>query len=407
MNKKFVILGLGKQGEAALYDIVKNNDADKIIVIDNRPDLYQYLERYPSDRITGQKFDIRNEEKLFPVLKDADMVIEALPGPFAFSTGRLAAKLGVNLVSSMYYIDPSEEDPEKIQNRKHEIQGINKQAKEKGVTILTEFGLDPGIDLILGKKALSEVDQLDEFHSYGAGLPDPDSADNPLNYKFTWSPIGVMRAYNRPSTIIRGGQTVIIDGKKMFEPDNCHFLEIEELGTNFECYPNGNSLHYAEVFGIRDTIKEMGRYTCRFPGHCAFWEKMAKCGFLDEEPVQVGNLTVSPVQFTASLLASQKQFQLADNEQDITLLVVDVKGKREGQNKHIRYQLIDRRDMETGFTSMQRTVGFTMALGARLILEGKIKQKGLLSPIDVPYELVIPELAKYGILISRQEIPWE
>jgi saccharopine dehydrogenase-like NADP-dependent oxidoreductase len=90
----------------------------------------------------------------------------------------------------------------------------------------------------------------------------------------------------------------------------------------------------------------------------------------------------------------------------MTLIYIDVRGIKNGQKKRVTYQLIDRRDLKTGLTSMQRTVGFTMSLGARLILEGKLDKPGLLLPMDVPYELVVEGLKKHGMVISRQELAW-
>jgi saccharopine dehydrogenase-like NADP-dependent oxidoreductase len=165
-------------------------------------------------------------------------------------------------------------------------------------------------------------------------------------------------------------------------------------------------VRYAELFGIRDSVQEMGRYTGRLPGHCAFWDIMVKSGFLDERLVRVGDESVSPLEFTASLLASQKQFAYADDEEDMTFLRVDARGIRRGKKIRVIYQMIDRRDFETGLTSMQRTVGFTMSLAARLILEGKLKP-GFLTPLDVPYDHVIPALERHNIRVQRREIPWE
>ena len=177
---------------------------------------------------------------------------------------------------------------------------------------------------------------------------------------------------------------------------------IEELGAPLECYPNGNTAHYAEVFGLTGKVQEMARYTCRWPGHCDFWQKMAGSGFLDAEPAGEG--MPSPLDFTARLLDAQPQFHLADHERDVTLTRIDVRGLSDGQKKRVVYQAIDRRDLDTGFTSMQRTVGFTMSLGARLILDGSLTKRGLISPVDVPYSLLEQGLGRHGITITRQQL---
>jgi saccharopine dehydrogenase-like NADP-dependent oxidoreductase len=403
MAKRVLLLGLGMQGKAALYDLANCSEVSRIVVVDSRPDLLGSLGRYPSGKVTGRILDAADEASLARLMRETDVVVEALPAAFALPTGRLAADCGVSLVSSMYYLDPGEQDAEQIQSVKSQMQQIDRVAAEKGVVILTEFGLDPGLDLILGARALRELDEVREFRSYGAGIPGPNARANPLQYKFSWSIIGVMKAYRRPARIISGGQIVTFDPDKVFESGNCHILELEEIGVPLECFPNGDSVRYAELFGVQDSIKEMGRYTCRLPGHCAFWNIMVKCGFLDEQPKRIGAACVSPIEFTASLLGSQKQFHYADDEQDIAFIRVEVQGIRRGKETGFIYQLIDTRDLETGFTSMQRTVGFTLSLGARLILEKKLAKTGLLTPLDVPYESVIPSLGKHNIRVVRQE----
>lgn len=405
-GKKAVILGYGMQGQAALYDLVNRSNVSEIIVADNRSDLDVLLGKYPSDRVKPSRLDATDKDQLSNLMEGADVVLEFLPGKFAFSTGQLAAEVAVNLVSSMYYVNPGEEDKTKVAEQREALAKLDEKAKEKGITILTEFGMDPGLDLVLGSKALSEFDEVSEFYSYGAGFPAPEVEDNPLKYKFTWSIIGVMLSYLRPAKIISGGKTLEVAARDMFSRENMHYLDISGMGRRLECFPNGNTEHYAELFGLKGSISEMGRYICRWEGHGAFWEVMAKSGFLDQKPVRVGNASVVPAEFCASLLASQDQFYYKKDEQDMALVRMDVRGKAEGKKKRVIYQLIDRRDLETGFTAMQRTVGFTAGIGARLILDGKFSKPGVALPIEVPFELVKKEIEALGMTIVREESAW-
>jgi lysine 6-dehydrogenase len=405
MGKKVLLLGLGMQGKAVLHDLVNRDDISRLFVVDVHPELPGRLGQYPPGKVSGRILDAADGASLAPLMRDADVVIEALPGNFALSIGRLAAECGVSLVSSMYFLNPNESDEDRIRIIKDQLAQIDRMARARGIIILSEFGLDPGLDLILGTRAIRELDNVGELHMYGAGIPAANARANPLQYKFSWSVLGVMRAYRRPARIIAGGKVVTLEPGTMFEAGRYHMLELEELGIPLECYPNGDSVHYAELFGIRETVKEMGRYTCRLPGHCAFWNLMVRCGFLEERPVPVGDASVSPISFTAALLGSQKQFHYADDEQDMAFLRVDARGIRGGKAMKIVYQLIDTRDLATGFTAMQRTVGFTLSLGARLILEGKLKKAGLLTPLDVEYEDVFPALEKHNIRVRRTETP--
>jgi lysine 6-dehydrogenase len=408
MTLDVLLLGLGAQGKAALHDLVSGDDATHIVVADSDPRLEEYLRRYPRARVSAKVLDVTDEAAIAALMRGANVVVEALPGPFALPIGRLAARCGVSVVSSMYYRDPQEQDAQTIAATERDIRELDRLAKTKGLVMLTEFGLDPGLDLIIGATALTQVDEVHEFHAYGAGIPGPNARNSPLMYKFSWSPMGVMRSYRRPARIITGGQAVDIDPTALFEPGRHHLLHVEAIGAPLECYPNGDAVHYAELFGLRGRVREMARYTGRLQGHCAFWNVMVKSGFLDSRPVPVGDVHVSPIDFTTSLLAAQPQFQYADDEQDMTFIRVDVRGTRVDKREGVRvvYDLVDTRDFATGFTSMQRTVGYTLARGARLILGGELGKYGVLTPLDVPYDSVFPALERHGIHVMRSERDW-
>jgi lysine 6-dehydrogenase len=407
VGRTVLLVGFGMQGKAALHDLVHHSAVARILVADHRPDLEADLSRYPRDRVSGRVLDAADEPALATLMREVHLVVEALPGPFALPVGRLAAEVGVHLVSSMYYLDPGEHDPERVREAEREIREIHRRATERGVVILTEFGLDPGLDLVLAVEAVRHVDEVRELRAYGAGIPAAGARNNPLAYKFSWSPIGVMRAYHRPARIITEGRAVTIAAERVFEAGTYHTLDVPAVGARLECYPNGDSVRYAEMLGIRKTVKEMGRYTCRLPGHCAFWDAMVKSGFLDQQAIHVGGTLVSPIQLTAALLASRRELQYADDEADMTFIRVDVRGMRDGRKLRVLYDLVDTRDFTTGFTSMQRTVGFTLSLGAQLILNGTLAKPGLLSPLDVPYHHVFPTLERHGIHVVRQALPWE
>src|SRR5579885_1557323 len=270
MPHTVLLLGVGVQGRAALHDLVTGDDDTHVIVADIDASLDTYLARYARGRVSAHRVDAGDKEAVAKLMRRADVVVEALPGPLALPTGQLAVECGVSLVSSMYYRDPQERDARKIAATEAEIHELDARARAKGLVILTEFGLDPGLDLILGAAALAELDDVREFHAYGAGIPGPGARNNSLMYKFSWSPIGVLRSYRRPARIITAGAAVDIEPTALFEPGRYHLLDVDGIGASLECYPNGDAVHYAELFGIRDTVREMARYTGRLPGHCAF-----------------------------------------------------------------------------------------------------------------------------------------
>jgi saccharopine dehydrogenase-like NADP-dependent oxidoreductase len=403
---RIVLLGYGMQGKAALHDLRRTSGAREILVADGFPGFEEEIRSLDDPRVRSVPLDAGDPTALAALMEGADVAVELLPGTFALPVARAAVRAGTNLVSAMYLADPGEPDPARREATLRELEAIDAAAREEGLTILEEFGMDPGIDLALGRQALSELDDVRVFHSYGAGFPEPAAADNPLRYKFTWSPIGVMRSYLRPATVIREGMRVSVPADGMFDPSCTHILDLPEIGGALECFPNGDGEHFADTLGIRKSVRSMGRYVCRWPGHGAFWGIMAKCGFLSDELLRVGESEVSPAAFCAALLGSREQFRYGPTERDIALVRIDARGVRDGRPTRVIYQVVDRRDLSTGFTAMQRTVGFPVSIGAGMILDGRIPP-GIVSPDRVPFEPYVEELARRGILVTRKEEPWD
>lgn len=407
MSYAVLQLGYGMQGKASLSDILKNKDVRKVTVCDVSDAVIGLDKKLNDARITSLQVDIKDEAKILELMREADVVIEFMPGAFSLYVAKLAVKAGANLVTSMYLFNPGEQDPKKREQQKAEIEQLNKEAAAKGLTLLEEFGMDPGMDLVLGAQALKEVDEVKVFHSYGAGFPELEASHNPLRYKFTWSILGVMRSYLRPAVVLEEGAKKMIKADAMFDPENTHHLQIEGFDSELECFANGDSIPYTEIFGISKTVSSMGRYICRWPGTGAFWRVMAKSGFLGTEEIEVAGCKVAPDVFCGALLGSQKQFYYEENERDVALIRSDVRGYRDGKPVRVVYQIIDKRDLKTGFTAMQRTVGYTASIGAQMILDGRISQKGIVNPVEVPFGAYIEELQKRGIVFTIHTEVWD
>ena len=399
-------LGYGMQGKASLEDILENKSITKVMVADISDEIWALPEKLKDQRVEPVKLDMRDENSVLELMRKSDVIIELLPGEYALPAAKLAAEAGVSLVSAMYLFNPGEQDETKKELQREEISRLNETAKSKGITILEEFGMDPGIDLVLGAKAVEELDEVKVFHSYGAGFPELEASSNPIRYKFTWSVIGVMRSYLRPARVIKGGKIVDIPADCMFEEDNMHFLKLPEFDSKLECFANGDSVTFSEIFRLDKTISSMGRYICRWPGTGAFWSVMAKSGFLSSTPIMTTSGEIAPASFCAALLGGQEQFRYSEDERDVALIRSDVRGYKNGEPLRVVLQIIDKRDLKSGLTAMQRTVGFPMSIGAQMILDGRISQRGIVNPVSVPFEPFIEELEKRGIVYSSMTEKW-
>ncbi len=394
-----ILLGVGMQGKAALHDLASSHLVSQITAVDYDLD---GLQAHVASQQYGRKVqcafvDAADPESLNQLLKQQpDVIINLLPTQFVNTIAAAAIEHGVHMVSTSYATP--------------ELRAMADQAAAKGITILPEFGLDPGIDLVLLGEAVRALDRVDEIFCYGAGVPEPAAANNPIKYKISWTFAGVLASYRRPGRILQQGQVVEIGDAEMFDPALGHLVDMAGLGK-LEAYPNGDAIHYVKALGLENSgLQTMGRYTMRWPGHSAFWKTLVDLHLLDDEPVMVETavakptqVAISPKKFLAAALSPHLQY--AADERDVVIVRIEVKGRQNGTEKHLIYQMIDKRNLDTGFMAMNRTVGFTASIGAIMIGTGQLTKRGILSPIhDIPYKPFVQELAKRNIHITVDSI---
>jgi saccharopine dehydrogenase-like NADP-dependent oxidoreductase len=389
---KAMVLGMGLQGKAVIHDLESNGLIKEIFAADifpteqSRSEAEAYIQKKGYSKTKTIKLDVFKEMDLPMAFssRDINVVICMLPIGLALTAARAALDAGIPFVSSNYTYD---------------LIQLDDLAREKKGIILPEMGLDPGIDLILGRLATDQLDTVHGFYSYGGGVPAPEIAhDSPIKYKISWIFDGVLAAYVREARQIKNGKLLVVPGHEIFKKENVHEIEFAGIGV-LEAYPNGDSERYVKIFGLSDELKEMGRFALRWTGHSNFWRTMVALGLLDDAPININQADIIPREFLSKCLAPRLQYKA--DERDIALLRVEAWGIKEGKKMKITYDLIDYRDMESGLFAMNRTVGFTSSIGALMILTGKITQTGVLSPVrHVPPHEFINELKARGFQIN-------
>lgn len=377
---KVLLLGAGNQGKATLYDLLKNQNIKKIIVVENNPEqIQEFLKKNPDNRIEIVQADANNKDEILTLFSKVDIIIDLLPTIFRKHIAKLAIEAKTNLVNTSY---------------ESHITCLANDAKMNEIIIMPESGLDPGIDLILAGNAIKEFDKVTNFSSACGGVPTKEACNNPLNYKISWIFDGVLSAYKRPADLIINKKTVKIPGNKIFN----HSKEIEIAGIGkMDRYPNGKSSTYAKFLGI-ENVQNMGRYTLRWPGHSKFWKIIVNLGLIDDKTT----LGINRKKYFAKVVEPKLKYK--EHEQDMVVLLNEIKGIKDNKEKTITQLLIDKKDLETGFTAMNRTVGFTASIIAQMILDRRIKGNGILNPAkDIPYQEFIQELKKREIIIKTNE----
>ena len=385
---RVLLLGVGMQGKAALDDLYRSGIVEAVTAADlDLSGLRDWAARQGyGHKVRLEAVDAADPDSFRPLFAPRpDVLIDLLPSRFVGLAAPLAIEYGTHVVTTSY-VSPA-------------LRDLSARAGNAGLAILPEFGMDPGIDLVLLGEAARSLDRVTEIRSYGGGIPAWSSAGNPIRYKISWTFEGVLKAYRRAGRILEEGREIVVEADALFEPAHLHEIEVEGVGR-LEAIPNGDALDYARQLELPlGQLRTVGRYTLRWPGHSAFWRKLVALGLLDDAPVHLDGVAIDRKRYLAAALAPILQY--GPREQDLSILRIEVAGETDGQPRRLTYQVIDQRDLATGFTAMSRTVGYTASIGAQLLGTGQITRRGLLSPLhDVPYPVFVEELARRNIQVT-------
>ena len=256
---------------------------------------------HPNGRAVAFDVEKEGDARLGEIVAQHDLAVSLLPYVYHPRVAKACIQARKHMVTTSYV--------------KAEMQALDATARAAGLTILNEIGVDPGIDHMTAMKVIHRVQkgggQITSFTSYCGGLPAPEANTNPFGYKFSWSPRGVLLAGKNPGRFLRDGNLIEVPGPELFANYWTVPVVIEGRLTNFEGYPNRDSLPYIETYGIQST-RTMFRGTLRNQGWCATTKKIVELGLLDEtERADLAGLTYA--QFTARLIGQKGTAGLRPN----------------------------------------------------------------------------------------------
>lgn len=375
-----------------------------------------------------------------------DIVVSFLPADMHLRVAQDCLALGKNLVTASY-VSP-------------EMRELHKKAADQGLIFLNEVGLDPGLDHMSAMRTLNAIrakgGKIKSFISSCGALVAPQSNDNPWGYKFTWRPMNVILAgQGGAARYIREGAMRFIPYHRLFH--EVHTVPVPGEYGHLEAYANRDSLGYRSIYGIED-IPTLMRCTLRVPGFCEAWAALIDLGLTDNtyriadsgkmtfeaffraflpghltaefastrdalaaflrttadsEVVAriestgllsqeiVPNQNATPAEVLHDLLAVRWTFNEGDIDMDV--LVDEFIYEYSGQTiKHT--STLVAYGLDSQHTAISRTVGLPAAIATKLILQGKIPQRGVLLPIYPEiYEPILAELATLGISFTETE----
>jgi saccharopine dehydrogenase-like NADP-dependent oxidoreductase len=346
---KIIVLGAGLVGSPMAIDLAKDSRFGVTLADRNPASLAETGAKFP---ITTLQRDLADPAEIRDLVKDYDMVVNALPGFMGYNTFKSVIEAGKNIVDIAFFIeDPFQSD---------------KTAKENKVTAIMDCGVAPGMCNILIGYADQILDETEEVLYFVGGLP--EIREWPYEYKAVFSPVDVIEEYTRPARYIENG--FLVTRPALSDPELMNFPGIGTL----EAF-NTDGLR-SLAFTVK--AKNMKEKTLRYPGHIAKMALLRETGFFGYDEMEINGQKMRPIDMTAKLLFPL--WKLKPGEVDITIMKVVVKGKKGNKTLQYTWDLFDKYDPATGIHSMARTTGYTATVAVRMIADGRYTRKGVSVP---------------------------
>ena len=442
--RKILLIGAGKSTSALIKYLKEKSNEEKLQLIIGDLSLAN-AEKFAGDHPNTKaiQLDIFKADQRQEAIKNADIVISMLPARFHIEVAKDCVNFNKNLVTASYVSD--------------EMQALDEEVKQKGLTFMNEIGVDPGIDHMSAMQVIDRIrakgGKMLLFESFTGGLVAPESDTNLWNYKFTWNPRNVVVAG-------QGGAAVFMqEGKYKYIPYHrlfrrTEFLEVENYGR-FEGLANRDSLKYRSVYSL-DSIKTLYRGTLRRVGFSKAWNMFVQLGMTDDTYTLEGSEDMSYRDFVNSFLpysptdsvelktrynlkidqddvmweklleldifnphkkigiknatpaqALQKileeKWTLAPNDKDMIVMYHKFGYEIEGKTNQIDSTMVHLGEDQT-YTAMAKTVGLPVGIATLKILNKEITTTGVLRPITKEiYDPILKELAENGIVFKEKE----
>lgn len=388
MPQRYAILGAGRQGMAIAYALLRFAGADQVTLLDHEARLAndaaarlaRLLPRH-RDRIHSGACDVRDTAAVRSAIEQADVACSAVPYRFNVDLTRAAIEAGTSLCDL-----GGNTDIVRAQLAMHD------EAARRGVSIVPDCGLAPGLGNILAACGIARLDEPHEAHIRCGGLP--QRPVGPLGYKLLFNFEGLINEYSGQAEFLR-------DGRRTLVPTLSELEEIEfppPVGRCEAAVTSGGTSTCPETFEGR--LREYTYKTVRYPGHWTIIRAMFGLGLFERRVTLSDGRVIEPLAVVRPLMEDRLRF---DDVHDITVLRVTVRGRHQGQPASVCFELIDRHDERTGLSSMERTTAFPTALVARMQAEGHIAPGAATPERCLPLEPYVQQLAAFDLRVAYEQ----
>ena len=386
MSYTYLIIGAGKQGTSAGYDLAKFGETKKIIFADADIDAARRAARRVN-RLTDRKLasglhaNASDASQLASVMEGVDVALSAVPYYFNLEISKICIKKGVSLCDMGGHTETVWAQLE-----------LDEDAKTSGVSLVPDCGMGPGLINTMAVYVMDLLDKPREVYLYDAGLP--QNPTPPWNYAMTYHINGLTNEYSGDATFIRDGKITFVP--TFTEKETITFEPLGEL----EAFVISGSMSTTPQthFGVLDRYENK---VLRYPGHCDTFEAYKRLGLFSEDEIEVKGKKIVPRDFYHTLLAPHIN---AKGIKDIGIMRAIGVGEKNGREEKVTLDIVDYFDEETGFTAMERLTGFHCAVMMKFQAEGKVAAGAHRMELAISAKELLEALRERGI---NHEVRWD
>ena len=402
--KALVFGGSGKIGSAIAWDLSKDKEIEEIGIVGRRKQALEKVKNWiGSDKVKVCVLDINNKQETISLMKQYKVGVLALPNrKTSYKVAHNAIEAGLNIVDTIeefhrtpdtYEIEGLELPPGMALEEYGEW--LHNKAVENSVTFVDGMGFAPGLSNVTLGQGIRKIDEVEKAVARVGGIPSREAAQkHPLRYMITWAFEHVLREYMIKLKVIKNGKIVEVNAATELEKFKFNKFDKDE---ELECAVTPGMPSFLFT---RPQLKEFAEKTVRWPGHWEGVKTLKECGLLDIEPVDFKGNKIIPREFLLAMITPR----LIPNEGETEVCVMynTLIGKKDGKKVKIEYFMWDE-PKDKDISAMMRVTGFPMAITAKFILKGEIKEKGIVAPEDAIkgelYDKFMEELKKRDINI--------
>lgn len=368
-------------GKEVARDLVASPSVEKVFLADLNEEVAQdFINTLNTTKVEVVHLDAQDDAQLREVMAKGNVAVNALFYAFNERVAKAAIDIGVHSVDLGGHIGGVTET----------ILQLHDEALQKGVTIIPDLGVAPGMVNILTGYGATKLDEVESIKLFVGGIPTEPKP--PLHYTRVFSLDGVFDHYTQPSKMIHNGQLSEVESLTGIEPiyfDEFGVLEAfytsGGISTLYKTFPNVNTLEYK---------------TIRYKGHAEKFKFLADLDFLSKDNiVEAGGHEVSVREVIREAL--KKKLDLG-KKIDAVLLRAIISGQKSEEQTTYEYEMVIKKDVESGVTAMARATANTISIVAQMVGSGLIQQRGVYAPESVvPGKEFISEMAKRGVVIKE------